>query len=73
MAIYRHAPEIASHPCAEVSAIYDPIPEHHRIYAELYKCYREIHDAFGTAEWSGKLNHVMKQLISLREQQRSRA
>ena len=27
IAIYRHAPEIASHPCGEVVAIYDPIVE----------------------------------------------
>lgn len=27
IAIYRHGPEIASHPCAEIVAVYDPIAE----------------------------------------------
>jgi L-ribulokinase len=32
--------------------------------------YRQLHDAFGTREWSGRLNRVMKDLIALRERQR---
>jgi len=29
-----------------------------------------MHDAFGTAAWSGKLDHVMKALIAVRQKQR---
>lgn len=36
IAIYRHAPEISSHPCGEVTAIYDPIPERANWLAEQY-------------------------------------
>jgi L-ribulokinase len=38
----------------------------HAVYRELYGLYRTLHDAFGTAEWSGNLRHVMKQLLDIR-------
>ncbi len=49
--------------------VYYPIAENVAIYAELYALYRTLHDAFGTAEWSGKINHVMKQLLDIRARQ----
>ncbi len=42
-----------------------------RVYAQLYACYHTLHDAFGTSTFSGKLDAVMKQLISIRENARS--
>lgn len=49
--------------------VYYPIPENQAVYAELYTLYRTLHDAFGTADWSGKLSHVMKQLLDIRARQ----
>ncbi len=49
--------------------VYYPIPENQAVYAELYALYRTLHDAFGTAEWSGKLGHVMKELLDIRARQ----
>lgn len=49
--------------------VYHPIPENVAVYAELYQLYRTLHDAFGTAGWSGQLNHVMKQLLDIRSRQ----
>lgn len=46
--------------------VYHPIPENVALYSELYTLYRTLHDAFGSAEWSGKLNHVMKELLEIR-------
>jgi L-ribulokinase len=43
-----------------------------RIYAELYDLYRALHDAFGTDEFHGQLEHVMKQLIAIRERARKK-
>jgi L-ribulokinase len=40
------------------------------VYAKLYQLYRELHDAFGTEDFKGKLFHVMKDLIAIREQAR---
>jgi len=49
--------------------VYHPVPENVAVYSELYALYRTLHDAFGTAEWSGKLNHVMKDLLAIRARQ----
>jgi L-ribulokinase len=46
--------------------VFHPIPENQAIYAELYTLYRNLHDAFGTADWHGRLHHVMKRLLALR-------
>jgi L-ribulokinase len=34
---------------------------------ELYKLYRQLHDAFGTKKLSGGLYNVMKDLLDLRD------
>ena len=49
--------------------VYHPIPENVAVYRELYTLYRTLHDAFGSAEWSGKLGHVMKELLDIRARQ----
>jgi len=56
--------------CRMRDLVYQPTPENQAIYARLYELYRTLHDGFGTAEWSGKINHVMKDLIAIREAQR---
>ena len=56
--------------CRVREEVFSPIPENQAVYAQLYTLYRELHDAFGTAEWSGQLTTVMKDLIALREKQR---
>lgn len=50
--------------------VYHPVPENAAVYRELHVLYRALHDAFGTAAWSGRLDHVMKQLLDLRTRQR---
>lgn len=52
--------------------IYKPNPAHGKVYARLYELYRELHDAFGTSAYRGKLFHLMKELITLREQVRGK-
>ena len=51
--------------------VYTPIPENQAVYQELYRHYQTLHDAFGKEDWSGSLAHVMKDLITLRDQQLS--
>lgn len=50
--------------------VYYPIAENVAVYEELYALYRTLHDAFGTASWSGSLHHVMKKLLDIRAKQR---
>ncbi len=51
---------------------YKPNGARHKVYLELYALYRELHDAFGTKTWTGNLHHVMKDLLALKDRQRSR-
>jgi L-ribulokinase len=37
-----------------------------KTYAELYQLYLTLHDAFGSKDYQGKLNRVMKDLIGIR-------
>ena len=51
--------------------VYQPDPKAHAVYEELYKIYRTLHDAFGTAEWHGSLFDVMKTLMDIRDKVRA--
>jgi len=57
--------------CRMREYVYQPIPENRAVYQELYSLYRTLHDAFGTGNWSGDIELVMKKLIEIREKQRS--
>ena len=46
--------------------VFKPDPIAHKIYLELYALYRQLHDAFGTEQWSGNCHNVMKQLLEIR-------
>ncbi len=48
---------------------FKPDPENHRIYEELYRTYRTLHDAFGTKAWTGNLFPVMKDLLAVKDRQ----
>jgi L-ribulokinase len=56
--------------CRVREQVYRPIAENVAVYAELFKLYRQLHDGFGTAAWSGSMDNVMKSLIAIREKQR---
>ena len=51
--------------------IYEPISENQAVYERLYTLYRTLHDAFGTSDWDGKLDRVMKEVIAIRAETRS--
>ncbi|HEX3797241.1 MAG TPA: ribulokinase [Verrucomicrobiae bacterium] len=50
--------------------VFKPNAKNHAVYREIYKVYREIHDAFGTKSWRGNLHGVMKRLIAIRSKVR---
>ena len=64
--------EVAQNGIVDIKEVYEPNREHQKAYRELYNLYRQLHDAFGTREWSGSLSNVMKDLIVIREKQRRR-
>lgn len=48
--------------------VYHPNPENVTVYGEIYTLYRTLHDAFGKTDWSGSMDHVMKELLDIRDQ-----
>jgi len=63
--------EVQRNCCRMRDRIYSPITENQLVYREIYTLYKKIHDAFGVAEWHGSLANVMKDLIAIRQRQRS--
>jgi L-ribulokinase len=57
--------------CGIKPKVYRPDPGRHKVYRELYRLYRQLHDALGTKSWTGNLHNVMKDLLALRDVQRS--
>lgn len=53
-----------------LDVVYEPIPENVAIYKNLYKLYRSLHDAFGKTGAEGGMEHIMKELMDIRDQQR---
>ncbi len=49
---------------------YRPIAANQKIYDDLYRLYRQVHDAFGGLEKSADLSRVMKDLLVLKHAQR---
>lgn len=47
--------------------VFKPNRDAVRVYARLNEQYRKLHDAFGTPTGTGKLDGVMKELISVRD------
>jgi L-ribulokinase len=52
--------------CSYREREYEPIPANQAVYNELYALYKTLHDAFGTAAWTGSIGHVMKRLLEIR-------
>jgi L-ribulokinase len=50
--------------------VYRPNKNAAKVYAELYRLYRRLHDAFGVAGHQETLSDVMKELIALRNRVR---
>jgi L-ribulokinase len=50
--------------------VFRPDAKRAAVYAELYKLYRQLHDAFGTTGSREPLGRVMKELIAIRDRAR---
>ena len=63
--------EVQEKCCKMRDRVFFPIADNQSVYGEIYPFYKTIHDAFGTSEWSGSLAGIMKELIAIRQRQRS--
>ena len=46
---------------------YKPISKNQKVYQQIYKLYIQLHDSFGTKEYGGKLDNIMKDLLDIKE------
>ena len=53
--------------CGIKDVTYKPISENNKVYQQLYDLYKQLHDAFGVQDGSGKLANVMKELLSIKD------
>ena len=53
--------------CGLKDITYKPIAKNHRNYQQLYDLYKQLHDAFGLQDWSGRLANVMKELLNIKD------
>lgn len=51
--------------------IFKPNPKASAVYRELFKLYKQLHDAFGTTIWKGSCHNIMKELIKIRTDTRN--
>jgi L-ribulokinase len=51
--------------------VFKPDARSRRTYRKLFGLYMDLHDAFGSSLWKGRLHHVMKELLDLRDRVRS--
>ena len=47
--------------------VYEPIAANVAVYEQLFRLYRQLHDAFGVAGHTSDLSPVMKQLLEIRD------
>ena len=62
--------EAAQKKMTGVKKVYKPAKAATAVYAELYRIYRTLHDAFGTSNGKTPLCGVMKDLIAIRDKAR---
>jgi len=53
--------------CGTKATTYKPDAENHKVYQQLYKLYKQMHDAFGLESWSGVMANVMKDLLKIKD------
>ncbi|NQU25575.1 MAG: ribulokinase, partial [Candidatus Nealsonbacteria bacterium] len=67
---YKNTPQAQRKMTGVKAIVYRPNKQAAKVYAELYDLYRTLHDALGTTPFRGTLDHVMKDLIALRDRVR---
>ena len=65
--VYRDVPAAQKAMTGVKDTVYKPQAKAVKVYNQLFKLYRELHDAFGLPEGPAKLNHVMKELLVIRD------
>ena len=56
--------------CGLKPTVYKPDAKRHEVYNQIFKLYRQLHDAFGTTTYHESLCNVMKDLLAVRDKAR---
>jgi len=64
---YDNFPDAQAAMCGIKGVTYKPIAKNHKVYQQLYALYKQLHDAFGLPNCSGKLANVMKELLNIKD------
>ena len=64
---YADVPSAQKAMCGVKERSFKPIPENHEVYKQLYRLYKQLHDAFGLESFSGKMANVMKDLLNIKD------
>jgi len=68
---YENYDEAVKNMTGVLDTKYTPIQKNVDVYNKLYSLYKELHDIYGTRDFSGNLYHVMKNLLEIRDQVRT--
>jgi len=64
---FDNCPDAQTAMCAVKQKTFKPIPENQKVYQQLYSLYKQLHDAFGLEDYTGKLANVMKELLNIKD------
>jgi L-ribulokinase len=53
--------------CGIKETTFKPIAANHKVYQQLYKLYKQLHDGFGLKDTSMTMSNVMKDLLAIKE------
>lgn len=65
--VYRDVPAAQKAMTGVKDTVYKPNAKAVKVYNQIFTLYRNLHDAFGLPDTAGKLTHVMKELLQIRD------
>lgn len=63
---YKSFADAQSAMCGIKEISFKPIPENHKVYQQLYKLYKQLHDGFGLPNEARSMANVMKDLLNIK-------
>jgi len=64
---YKSFADAQSAMCGIKQTTFKPTPENHKVYQQLYKLYKQLHDGFGLPNKAQSMANVMKELLDIKE------
>ena len=65
--VHRDYADAQAAMCGMKETTFKPIPENHKVYQQIYKLYKQLHDGFGLPDKAESMSNVMKVLLDIKE------